>query len=136
VEQPLAEFSRNKKFVGVRHVVQDESDSQFMLKPEFLRGIAALKQFDLAYDFLVFPKQLPAAIQVATKFPEQRFVLDHIAKPLIRAGLLKPSRNSRGIQMCSAKSPAWSPKGGATVGSRTTSIPISTSCSKPSVKSA
>jgi L-fuconolactonase len=90
VEQPLAEFSRNKKFVGVRHVVQDESDSQFMLKPEFLRGIAALKQFDLAYDFLVFPKQLPAAIQVATKFPEQRFVLDHIAKPLIRAGLLKP----------------------------------------------
>ncbi len=93
VEQQLAEFSANKKFVGVRHVVQDEPDSQFMLKPEFLRGIAALRQFNLAYDFLVYPKQLPTAIQVAVKFPEQRFVVDHIAKPIIRAGLLKPWRD-------------------------------------------
>ncbi|HMJ92371.1 MAG TPA: amidohydrolase family protein [Candidatus Acidoferrum sp.] len=93
VEQQLAEFSTNKKFVGVRHVVQDEPDSQFMLKPEFLRGIGKLKQFELAYDFLLYPKQLPAAIQVAAKFPEQRFVLDHVAKPLIRAGMLKPWRD-------------------------------------------
>jgi L-fuconolactonase len=90
VEQELAEFALNKKFVGVRHVVQDEPDSQFMLKPEFLRGIAALQPFQLAYDFLVFPKQLRAAVQVAAQFPKQRFVLDHIAKPLIRAGMMKP----------------------------------------------
>lgn len=89
VERDLAELARNKKLVGVRHVVQTEPDSQFMLKPEFLRGLATLNNFHLAYDFLVFPKQLPAAIKVARQLPEQRFVLDHIAKPVIRAGLAK-----------------------------------------------
>jgi len=92
VETTLAGFARHQKFVGVRHVVQDEPDVQFMLREQFLGGLAKLKAFDLAYDFLIFPKQLPAAIGVAAKFPGQRFVLDHIAKPLVRAGLLKPWR--------------------------------------------
>lgn len=92
VDEDLAALSSHRRFVGVRHVVQDEPDSQFMLKPEFLRGLGKLKPFNLAYDLLLFPKQLPAAIKVVQQFPEQRFVLDHIAKPLIRAGMLLPWR--------------------------------------------
>ncbi|MBI3878164.1 MAG: amidohydrolase family protein, partial [Verrucomicrobia bacterium] len=90
VEEQLAELARHPKFVGVRHVVQDEPDDDFMLRPDFQRGIGRLKQFKLAYDILIFPKQLPAAIKLAAKFSEQRFVLDHIAKPLIRDGTLEP----------------------------------------------
>ena len=93
VGDDLAALSSHKKFVAVRHVVQSEPDSQFMLKPEFLRGIGKLAQFNLAYDLLLFPKQLPAGIKVVQQFPDQRFVLDHIAKPLIRAGMLLPWRD-------------------------------------------
>jgi len=93
VGDDLAALSSHKKFVAVRHVVQSEPDSQFMLKPEFLRGIGKLAQFNLAYDLLLFPKQLPAGIKVVEQFPDQRFVLDHIAKPLIRAGMLLPWRD-------------------------------------------
>jgi L-fuconolactonase len=92
VEEQIGEFASHKKFVGVRHVVQAEPDSRFMLSPEFLRGLSRLKQFDLTYDFLLFPKQLPAALEVARQFPEQPFVVDHISKPLVRAGLLTPWR--------------------------------------------
>ena len=92
VEEQLAELSTHPRFVGVRHVVQDEPDDDFMLRPEFLRGLARLKEFDLTYDLLVFPKQLPAAIEVVERLPEQSFVLDHIAKPFIRDGTLEPWR--------------------------------------------
>ena len=77
-----------KKLAGVRHVVQDERDDQFMLRPDFLCGIQSLADYSLTYDLLIFPKQLPAAIQLVRKFPDQPFVLDHLGKPLIRAGLL------------------------------------------------
>jgi len=90
IDEQLAEFSPHSKFVGVRHVVQDEPDDQFMLRPEFMRGIGRLRQVDLAYDILIFPKQLAAAIQLVESFPEQSFVLDHIAKPAIRDGTLSP----------------------------------------------
>jgi len=92
VEEQLAELARHPRFVGVRHVVQDEPDDNFMLRPAFQRGIGKLQQFNLAYDILVFPKQLPAAIRLVANFPEQRFVLDHIAKPPIAAGTLSPWR--------------------------------------------
>ncbi len=92
VEQQLAELSKHPKFVGVRHVVQDEPDDNFMLGPDFLRGIGRLKQFKLAYDILIYPKQLPSAIRLAGTFPEQPFVLDHIAKPFIKDGRLSPWR--------------------------------------------
>ena len=92
VGEQLTEFSRHPKFVAVRHVVQDESDDQFMVRPEFLRGVALLKEFKLAYDILIFPKQLPAAIELAKRFPDQPFVLDHIAKPLIKHGTISPWR--------------------------------------------
>ena len=90
VEDQLERFQTHPKFVGVRHVVQDEPDDQFMLRPEFIRGISKVQSFDLRYDILIFPRQLPAAIELVKQFPEQPFVLDHIAKPLIKVGTLMP----------------------------------------------
>jgi L-fuconolactonase len=78
------------KLVGVRHVAQDEPDDRFLVRKEVLRGISILAGLQLAYDILIFPKQLPAAIELARKFPNQRFILDHIAKPFIRDGTLEP----------------------------------------------
>ncbi|HYE29848.1 MAG TPA: amidohydrolase family protein [Methylomirabilota bacterium] len=88
--QQLTVFSNDPHFVGVRHVVQDEPDDNFMLRADFQNGIRQLKCFNLAYDILIYPKQLPAAIALASKFPEQRFVLDHMAKPNIKDGALEP----------------------------------------------
>jgi L-fuconolactonase len=90
VEEQLAQFTKHPKFVGVRHVVQDEPDDDFMVRPEFLRGISKLKQFGLRYDILIYPKQLPAAIKLVQQFPGQPFVLDHIAKPHIKDGTRSP----------------------------------------------
>jgi L-fuconolactonase len=92
VEEQLARFAEHPKFVGVRHVVQDEPDDRFMVRPDFLRGIGWLKQFDLTYDILIFPKQLPAAIELVKQFPDQPFVLDHLAKPRIKEGIMSPWR--------------------------------------------
>ncbi len=78
------------KLRGVRHVVQDEPDDEFMLRPDFSRGLSVLAEFGLSYDLLVFPRQLPAACRVVERLPQQRFVVDHIAKPLIREGRLEP----------------------------------------------
>jgi L-fuconolactonase len=88
----LAELATNPKFCGVRHVVQDEPDLGFMLGAEFQRGIGHLHHFGLTYDILITHQQLPPAIELVKRFPEQSFVLDHIAKPLIKAGTLSPWR--------------------------------------------
>jgi len=92
VAKELAEFAAQPKFVGVRHVVQDEPDDQFLLRDDFQRGIATLHEFGLTYDLLVLARQLPAAIGLAQKFPQQAFVLDHLAKPPIKTGGLSPWR--------------------------------------------
>lgn len=78
-------FSTEKKLKGFRHVVQGEADD-FMLRDDFRRGIEALKTHDYTYDILVFHRQLPAAIDLVNRFPNQAFVLDHIAKPDIKSG--------------------------------------------------
>jgi L-fuconolactonase len=83
IAETLAGYAKRKKLVGVRHVVHDEADDNFMLQPAFQNGIAALKEFNLCYDLLLFPKHIPVALQLVEKFPEQSFVVDHIAKPFI-----------------------------------------------------
>ena len=90
LDRDLAALARHPKFRGVRHVVQDEPDVNFMLGAEFLRGIGKLRAHGLTYDILIYPQQLPAAIELARRFPEQPFVLDHIAKPHIKDGTLEP----------------------------------------------
>ena len=86
----LDEFCRSKKFVGVRHVVHDEPEDNFMLRDDFLKGISLLKEYNLTYDLLLFPKHLSLAEKVVSMFPGQRFVLDHISKPPIRDYILCP----------------------------------------------
>ena len=90
VSQALSELSRHPKFVGVRHVVQDEPDDQFMSRPEFVRGLSMLRDFDLTYDILIYPRQLPCALELVRMLPDQPFVVDHLAKPVIRDGLRSP----------------------------------------------
>jgi L-fuconolactonase len=80
----LDEFSRDPRLVGVRHVIHDEPDDDFMLRQPFLKGIEKLGQFDLAYDLLLFPKHLQRAVELVSRFPEQKFVLDHISKTWCR----------------------------------------------------
>jgi L-fuconolactonase len=86
----LSEFSSHRKFAGVRHVLQDEPDDQFMLRENFLKGIGLLREYDLVYEILIFPKHLPYAASLVEKFPGQKFVLDHIAKPLIKDKSVSP----------------------------------------------
>lgn len=81
----LERVSNHPKLVGVRHIVQDERDDGFMGRPAFRRGIARLEDRGLAYDLLVRSHQLPAAAELVGRFPRQRFVLDHLAKPDIRS---------------------------------------------------
>ena len=81
----LAECVARKKFVGVRHVVQDEPDPRFLLGEAFVRGLKQLRPHGLTYDLLLYPQQLPAAVELAQLLPEQPFVLDHLAKPRIAA---------------------------------------------------
>jgi L-fuconolactonase len=90
LEAQLGEFSGQEKLVGVRHVVQDEPDDAFMMRDDFRRGIAQLASLHLTYDVLIYPRQLPAAIRLVEEFASQRFVLDHIAKPLIGEGKMEP----------------------------------------------
>lgn len=81
----LEYWAGDPRLVGIRHIVHDEPDDHFMLRPAFLRGLGTLAEFDLTYDLLLFPRHLPVAIDVVARFPDQRFVLDHLAKPPIKA---------------------------------------------------
>jgi L-fuconolactonase len=84
----LREFANYPRLVGIRHIVQSEPDDRFMLRPAFCAGFALLEEFGLAYDILVYSRQLPVAAELADRFPGQRFVLDHLGKPDIRAGAI------------------------------------------------
>ena len=82
----LAEFADEPKFVGVRHLLQDEPDDAFMVRPEFVRGVAAVGDAGLAYDLLLFPRHLEYAVALVRELPDVRFIIDHLAKPGIAAG--------------------------------------------------
>ncbi len=64
-----------------------------MLSPEFKRGISSLNEYDFAYDILIFPDQLLFAKELVKQFPEQRFVIDHLAKPFIKDGKIEEWKN-------------------------------------------
>jgi L-fucono-1,5-lactonase len=86
----LQSLAGNPKLVGLRHIVQSEPDDRFLLQPDFLRGISLLEEFDLAYDILIYPRHLQVAAEFVARFPRQRFVLDHLAKPPIKSGSISP----------------------------------------------
>ncbi|SMO85315.1 amidohydrolase family protein [Fodinibius sediminis] len=81
----LDHYASNSTLKGLRHLVQDEENNDFLLQPDFLKGIEILGSYDMTYDILIFAHQLPAAVSFAGRFPDQTFVLDHLAKPLIKA---------------------------------------------------
>lgn len=85
VDDDLERLSEHPRFKGVRHIVQDEPDDEFIARPEFIAGVSKLKKYDLVYDILVFPRQLDAARRMVEELPDQVFVLDHMAKPEIAA---------------------------------------------------
>ncbi len=91
VEAQLAKYAGRPKFKGVRHIAQGEADD-FLARDDVARGVKALAGFGLTYDILIYHRQLPAAIELVRKCPEQPFVVDHIAKPDIKNGTLEPWR--------------------------------------------
>ncbi len=80
----LQYFSQYPIIKGWRHIVQDEPD-EFLLKPTFQRGISNLAAYGYTYDVLVYPRQLKAVLSFVSKFPNQKLIIDHCAKPAIGA---------------------------------------------------
>jgi L-fuconolactonase len=90
IASQLERMAQLPKVRGIRHPIHDEPDDQFLLREDFNRGIAALKQFNLRYDILIFEQHLPQTIQFVDRHPDQVFIVDHIAKPRIRDQALSP----------------------------------------------
>jgi L-fuconolactonase len=96
VKRSLERLAGNRRLRGVRHVVQDEPDPRYLLRKDFNEGVAALREFGLRYDILIFERHLPAAIEFVDRHPNQVFILDHGAKPRIKDKVLAPwDRNMR-----------------------------------------
>lgn len=83
IRSRLESYKKYSTLKGFRHVLQTEEPG-FMLQPAFLNGISILREFDYTYDILIYPKHLEAAEKLVKKFPRQRFVIDHLAKPEIK----------------------------------------------------
>jgi len=90
VEARLSHYAQFPVLKGFRHIVQDEPDPHFLLQPDFCRGIEALQKFGFTYDILVYPIHLEVAYLFASRFPEQPFVVDHLAKPYIKQQEIEP----------------------------------------------
>jgi len=90
VSDQVRSFVGRPKLCGFRHVVQDEPDDRYLLREDVMRGIRAIGEAGFSYDLLLYPRQLPAAIELVARFPNQRFVLDHCAKPFIKTRKFEP----------------------------------------------
>jgi L-fuconolactonase len=90
----LERLRGESKLKGLRHIIQDEPDENFILGTEFNQGIRAMRDSGIVYDILIFQRHLPAAIRFVDRHPQQVFVLDHMAKPRIRDRILDPWRHN------------------------------------------
>ncbi len=90
IRDRLEYFAHFPKLKGFRHVAQSEPDDCFLIRDDFLRGIASLEAYGFTYDILIYPKQLPAAVELVRRFPRQPFVIDHLSKPFIKTGEIEP----------------------------------------------
>ncbi len=86
LDEKLYFYAEQQKVKGFRHIVQGEADPNFLLRKPFLDGISQLSKHNFTYDILVFPHQLGAVLEFVRKFPDQKFVIDHIGKPYIKDG--------------------------------------------------
>ena len=85
-EGQLLELLEHPKFVGVRHVTQDEPDDDFIVRDDVLRGLAVLEKHGVPFDLLFYVKHLRHAATLARRFPSLPLVIDHLAKPRIKEG--------------------------------------------------
>ena len=90
VADTIAQFSSNPKLRGLRHILHDEPNPDYMLRDDFNRGMASLRQFGLAYDILVFERHLAQTVRFVDRHPDQVFVVDHLAKPRVKARDVSP----------------------------------------------
>lgn len=84
LEERLDYYSQFSKMKGFRHILQDETQRDFMLRTDFMQGISKLVKYNYTYDILIFTDQLPYALDFIKAVPQQSFVIDHLAKPLIK----------------------------------------------------
>lgn len=91
-EAQLLRYKDHPKFVGVRHVVQDEPDDNFVVHSDTLRGLAVLEKHEVPFDMLFYVKHLHHAVTLAEKFPALTLVLNHLSKPAIKEQCLEPWR--------------------------------------------
>jgi L-fuconolactonase len=87
-EEQVLEFRAHPKFVGVRHVVQDERDDDFIVRPEVMRGLKILEKHQVPFDLLFYVKHLRHAVTVAHAMPQLSLVIDHLAKPNVKQHFL------------------------------------------------
>jgi L-fuconolactonase len=85
VEARLAHYQNFSKIKGFRHVLHDEPQRDYMLRPDFMRGVRLLEKYNYTYDLLIFVDQLAYTLDFVKAFPTQKMVIDHIAKPFIKA---------------------------------------------------
>lgn len=85
LEKKLEKYQQHTKLKGFRQIWQHGQPRDLMLSPPIKKGIGQLAKFDVTYDLLIFPDQLPFCTQLAAQFPAQKFVVDHLAKPAIRS---------------------------------------------------
>ncbi len=86
-EEQLLEFKEQPKFVGIRHITQDEPDDDFIVRPNVMRGLKVLQQHGVPFDLLFYVKHLKHAAKLARELPELPMVIDHLAKPRIKEGV-------------------------------------------------
>lgn len=92
VEADLAKIAKLKVARGIRRLIQNQADPDFCIRQNFIEALKLLPKYDLVFDICIFHHHLPNAIKMVKQCPEVRFVLDHIAKPAIKAGTFDPWR--------------------------------------------
>jgi L-fuconolactonase len=89
----LQYYTQFKKIKGFRHVLQGEPQRDLMLQSGFMNGISLLKKYNFTYDILIFKDQLQYLPKFVSAFPDQAFVIDHLAKPDIKNGEIDQWKN-------------------------------------------
>jgi L-fuconolactonase len=90
LDRTLADLKTNRKFKGVRHIIQDEADVNWMLQAEVMRGLRMVHEAGLTYDLLIKPSQLDNALRLIDHLPAMPIIIDHMAKPYIKDGKREP----------------------------------------------
>ena len=86
----LDHLQKQRKFAGIRHIVHDEPDVNWLLRPAVVEGLRELARRGIPYDLLLKPPHIPVAIELMERVPDLRCVIDHIAKPNIAQGQMEP----------------------------------------------